>query len=75
MLPTPKPYRWRGRTYKTLSGLHGAVLREHPGCGLSFEADAMVVSLRDPETRRFAEAARYARDLETNEIADQPTAG
>ena len=27
------------------------------------------------KVRRFAEAARYARDLETNEIADQPTAG
>lgn len=65
-----KPYVWRGKTYKTLRGLHTAMLKIYPGA-LAF--DQCAAYLRDrstiPTTTR-----RFTRTITNtaNVIADNP---
>lgn len=60
-LPT---YEWRGRTYKSLRGLHNAVKKAHPGCGLSFEEHFMVAIYPS------GSAYRYRRRFRNNSHSD-----
>lgn len=49
-------YTWRGRTYKTISGLFRAVeklYRTPGGYGMNFEANAMCLRPRSGPTLRF----------------------
>lgn len=71
------PYQWRGKTYKTLGGLHNAALKVYPSCGLSFEHDAMVLSFKS-ETGPGRTYLRFTRTIEdvnftlTSVIAAEP---
>lgn len=69
MFLKPNPYRWRGKSYKTIGGLHTAMLKLHPHTALGFDADAVVLRSRD------GSEVRYARTLPDNLIADTPTTG
>ncbi len=66
-------YLWRGKTYKTIRGLHTAVLRVYPGCGLSFDKEAMVISTRASsasKTYRYFDRTFGADHVSI--IADEP---
>ena len=43
MLPR---YTWRGKTYKTIGGLHNRMLKDFPGTGMSFDKDHCVLSTK-----------------------------
>lgn len=63
-----KPYRWNGKTYKTITGLFRAVVRRHPGCSMSFGPAEMFVRSR---TRTEAVYA-VTRAPDANIIDNQP---
>ena len=62
------PYFWRGKTYKTINGICGAVMRAHPGCSVSFGQNEMHVRLRGGPTYVYD----VVRTLHGAEIADLP---
>lgn len=63
-LPT---YTWCGKTYKTIRGLHTAMLKAYPGSALSFDRDTLYLRWRDGKTLQFS------RSLPSNIIADVPS--
>jgi hypothetical protein len=46
-------YTWRGKTYKTISGLHNAMLKHYPGTGISFDANACFLRQKGVSDFRF----------------------
>jgi len=64
------PYRWRGKTYKTVTGLCRAVIRAHGSVAVSFSRYGMHVhGLRDPKA-----IAVYIveRRPDANVVANEP---
>lgn len=65
-------YIWRGKTYKTLRGLHTAALKVYPHCALSFDADAMVLRFRHPDRTYAMTFARTFDEAHNSVIASEP---
>jgi hypothetical protein len=65
-------YTWRGKTYKTITGLFkkiGSIYHTPGGYGMNFEADAMCLRPRTGPMLRF----RRTFDADHNSvIADEP---
>lgn len=40
-------YKWRGKTYKTLTGFNRAVFKVFPGCSITFGHQEMHLKWRD----------------------------
>lgn len=64
-------YQWKGRTFKTLRGLHNLASGLYGACGLSFEADAMVLSFRNGAERTRLLFNRTLADGHTSIIEAQ----
>lgn len=67
------PYTWRGKSYKTIRGLHNALLKAYPSCALSFGQGEMHLIWRDKGQVSKRLIFNVVRNHPTaNEIAEQP---
>lgn len=66
---TLTPYRWRGKIYKTISGLHNAMMKKGYGAftSISFDAGACYLRARSGSEHQFI---RLIEDG-VSEIADK----
>ena len=68
-------YVWHGKPYKTLTRLKMAAQRRYPGCSLTFDPDAMVLTVNDGQHRKRIFFDRVLdTKLQQSTIADQPRA-
>jgi hypothetical protein len=56
-------YTWRGKTYKTIAGLHDRALKYYPRCSVSFDKDNFVVRGRNAEKTVYL---YFNRTFDTN---------
>lgn len=63
------PYTWRGKSYKTVTGLGRAIFKAYPGAGYTFGESEMHINVRSTRTLYVFDVARTES---VNEICDQP---